>query len=134
MYHADKLQSFARDPDLDWQTHASQLEDLKYEINDMGAKLCRLETIRRVVAPWQQGEIDRIGTSVRLMADNTEDAIAFGDSKPRDLWLAPYQKYVTNLYREADALTHSIRNAVEFASTSKEYQELRQELGVRASS
>jgi hypothetical protein len=134
LYHADKLQSFARDPELDWQTHAGQLEDLKYEVNDMGAKLCRLEAIRRVVAPWQQAEIDRILTSVRLMADNTQDAIAFGDSKPKELWLAPYQKYVTNLYSEADGLTHTMRNAVEFAYVSKQYQELRHELGARTAS
>jgi hypothetical protein len=50
LYHAVKLQSFAGDPNLDWQTHADQLEYLKGEINDMGTKLCRLETIRRVVA------------------------------------------------------------------------------------
>jgi hypothetical protein len=43
----------------------------------MGAKLCRLETIRMAVAPWQQAEIDRIATRGGLMADNTEDAIHF---------------------------------------------------------
>lgn len=129
LYHADKLQSFARDSNLDWQVHAGQLEYLKDEINDLGAKLCRLETIRGVVAPWQQHVIDQIATNARLMADNAQDAIVFGDKKPRDLWLAKYQKYVNNLYSEANSLTHSANNAVEFASVSKEYEELGHDLG-----
>ena len=54
------LQSFARDPHMTWDAHADELEYLKSEINDIGAKLCRLQTIRRVVAPWQQNEIDQI--------------------------------------------------------------------------
>jgi hypothetical protein len=73
------------------------LEDLKGDINDIGAKLCRLETIRRVVAPWQKREIDRIATTVRLMADNAEDAILFVNDKPNDLWLGTYQSYLNNL-------------------------------------
>lgn len=133
LYHADKLQSFAGDPNLDWQIHADQLEYLKGEINDIGTKLCRLKTIRRVVAPWQQLVIDQIATNARLMADNAQDAIVFGDTKPKDLWLATYQKYVNNLFSEANSLTHSVGNAVEFASVSKEYQELRHDLGVRTS-
>ena len=133
LYHADKLQSFAADPNLDWRAHADQLDYLKYEINDMGAKLCRLETIRRVVAPWQQREIDRIAMSVRLMADNAQDAIVFGSANPKDLWLATYQTYLNDLYSEANSLAHSIGNAVEFASVSTEYQELRHDLGARTS-
>jgi len=133
LYHADKLQSYAGDPNLDWQTHADQLEYMKGEINDMGTKLCRLETIRRVVAPWQQQVIDQIATNARLMADNAQDAIMFGDTKPKDLWLATYQKHVNNLYNEANSLTHLVGNAVEFAGVSKEYQELRHDLGVRTS-
>jgi hypothetical protein len=133
LYHADELQSFAGDPNLDWQTHAGQLEDLKYEINDIGAKLCRLETIRRVVAPWQQKVIDQIANDTQLMADNAQDAIVFGNAKPKDLWVATYRKYLDNLDQEANALTHSVRNAVEYASVSKEYQELRNDLGKRTS-
>ncbi len=70
LYNADELKSFAENSNLDWQTHASQLGYLKSEINDIGAKLCRLEAIRRVLAPWQQHVIDEIATGARLMAAN----------------------------------------------------------------
>ncbi len=58
----------------------------------------------------------------------------FATSNPKELWLAGYQDHVNSLYREAQSLTHSVANAVEFAGVSKQYQELRKELGVRTSS
>ena len=130
-YHADMLQSFARDPQMTWDAHADELEYLKGDVNDIGAKLCRLQTIRRVVAPWQQNGIDRIVTDTQLMADNTQDAIVFGNTHRSELWLATYQKNLNNLEDEATALEHSVGNAVQFASVSKEYQELRRDVAVR---
>ena len=81
------------------------------------------------MAPWQQHVIDQILTDTRLMADNAQDAIMFGNTKPKDLWLADYRKYLNNLYSEANSLTHSVGTAVKFASVSNEYQELRHDLG-----
>ncbi len=118
--HADRLRSFTEDPNLGWETHASQLEGLKDDINDIGAKLCRLETIRRVLAPWQQREIDQMATTVRLMADNAQDAIQFVSAKQDELWLGTYQKYLNNIDDEAESLTRSVTNAVEFAGVSKD--------------
>lgn len=132
--HADMLHSFAQDSSLSWESNAEELEALKEEVNDMGAKLCRLEAIRRVVAPWQQAEIDRIATTVRLMADNTQDAIVFANAHPTQLWLATYQKYADNLYDQARKLDQSVGNAVAYANASKEYRNLRHKMGLPASS
>jgi hypothetical protein len=132
LYHADMLQSFARDPQLTWDAHADELAYLKGDINDIGARLCRLQTIRRVVAPWQQNAIDRIVTDTQLMADNAQDAIVFGSTHRSELWLATYQKNVNNLEDEATALANSVGNAVQFAGVSKEYRELRHDVTVRS--
>jgi hypothetical protein len=131
---ADRLQSFTEDPHLDWETHASQLQDLKGDINELGTKLCRLETIRRVLAPWQQREVDEIATALQLMADNAQDAIVFVNDKPDRLWVPAYRNYLSNLYTEADNLAHSAENAVAYANVSKEYRDLQLRLGVHASS
>jgi hypothetical protein len=130
-YHADMLQSIARDPQTTWDAHADELEYLKSDINDIGAKLCRLQTIRRVVVPWQRNVIDQIVDDTQLMADNAQDAIVFGNTHRSELWLATYQKNVNNLEDEATALAHSVGNAVQFADASKEYQELRHDVAVR---
>jgi hypothetical protein len=131
--HATQLQSFEGE-DVSWQAHAEQLSELKAEINDMGEKLCRLETIRTTVAPWQQKTIDQIGTNVRLMADNEQDAIAFVNSNQSNLWVPRYQTYLNNLVNESDALARSVGNAVEYSHVLHEYRGLRNGLGVKSSS
>jgi hypothetical protein len=131
--HAARLQSF-QDGDLSWQTQADQLNQVKAEVNDMGQKLCRLETIRGVTEPWQQNTIDRIAATMRLMADNAQDAIVFGNAHQNQLWVPTFGAYVNNLYREAETLMRSTGNAVEHAHVLREYHDLRSGLGIKASS
>ena len=131
--HAANLQSFEVE-DVNWQTQAEQLSQVKAEINDMGRKLCRLETIRQVTAPWQQKTIDRIAATIRLMAGNTRDAIVFGNSHQDQLWVPTFGAYVNNLYQEAGTLRRSTGNAVEYARVLRESRSLRSDLGIQASS
>lgn len=131
---ADQFQTYSRDEAVSWEVQSDQLNILKQEVNDMGARLCRLETIRRVLEPWQQAEVDRIAQQVQLMADNTQDAIVYLAGHEHDLWVPTYQKYANNLYKEAASLTQSLRDAVTYASVSKEYQDLGHKLRVPATS
>jgi hypothetical protein len=132
--HAANLQSVADSQDFTWYTHSIELTQLKDLINDMGQKLCRLEIVRRVDTPWQQNTIDRIAMTLRLMADNTTDALVFGSQNQQGLWLAPYQKYVNNLYAQAHSLTQSVDHAVKYAKVQKQERILRKDLGIKASS
>ena len=128
--HMAELQSLMRDPNVSWQTHADQLLQVKTEVNDLGERLCRLETIRRVLAPWQQKMVDQIATQVQLMAGNTQDAMAFMDSNREQLWSPTYHKYVNNAYAEATQLANSSGNAAEYAKVQPEYRRLQSELGI----
>src|SRR5579863_562654 len=103
-YHAEQLQSFALSEEMSWESHANELAQVRSAINEMGERLCRLETIRRVVAPWQQRTIDRIAATVRLMADNAQDAITFGNNNQNDLWSPTFRRYTDNLFAEASNL------------------------------
>ena len=131
---ADQFQAYAQNESLDWQIEGAWLDNIKAEVNDMGAKLCRLSTIRRVVKPWQQQEIDRIKADILLMADNTQYAIAFGNSHPDDLCFSPYRNYANNLYFDTRDLAHSVDQAVDYVNLSKEYRNLGRSLGARAAS
>lgn len=131
--HAASLQSMARVQEFGWYSNAIELTQLQDLINDMGQKLCRLEAIRRVDTPWQQNTIDHIATTLRLMADNTTDAIVFGNHNRLELWRATYQKEVNNLYEQAHSLTQSVDYAVKYAKVQTQYQNLRKDLGVKSS-
>ena len=132
--HAALLQSFANDPDLSWQSHAYQLTDLKADINDMSSKLCRLETIRRVVAPWQQNAIDRAATMVRLMADNTEDAITYLNHNEGAFWTPTYRMYANNLYNESNQLSNQVKQFEQYATAHNQEVHLQKDLGMKTGS
>jgi hypothetical protein len=130
--HAATLRSFARADEVSWQAHADELQQVKAEINDMGQKLCRLTTIRGMLAPWQQEAIDRIGPQIRLAADNAEDAINFLDAHEQTLWQPTYRAYVRNLYQEAHRVSHTVGNFVASAHAQQEYHALAKDLGIKA--
>jgi hypothetical protein len=113
---ADMLQSFTRSPDLSWQTSADELNQLSDAIDDIGAKLCRLEAIRRGVAPQQQRTIDLISAEGRLMAYHAQSAYNFVTTHSEELWHTTYRDDVTNLYNEAKALTRSVGGGVRASS------------------
>ena len=131
---ADRLESYERGPQLSWQSHSAKLDAIKGEVNDMGRKLCRLETIRRTLAPWQQAEVDRIAGVVPRLASETRGAILFGGDHQHTLWLATYEKYTDSLYNQSSKLANSINEAVKYARVSKDYREVSHELGLPAAS
>jgi len=130
---ADTLQSFSRNAEVSWTTHADYLRKLKTEVNDASQKLCGLETIQRVLPAWQQKAINRIRTQVQLMADKTEDAIAFLDSNRGQLWTPTYDNYLNNSYNEAKQMNQSTENVVEYANVLHQYKDLRNDLGIAKS-
>lgn len=125
---ADKLKNSFLDPEMEWSDASEHLEELRDTVNDMGTRVCRLQTIRNLVAPWQQAEIDRIDKSDVLMANNTQDAILFANRHMHELWENPYRLYTSNLYSQANKLTQSIDSALSYARISREYQDLNQKV------
>jgi hypothetical protein len=109
---ADYLDADAHDYELDWQIQAPRLNALRDEINDLSPELCRLETIRRVVKPWQQNEIDRLKAALLLMVNNTTNAIGSMNAHQSALWLPRYEQSASNLYDDAHDLVTSVDTAV----------------------
>jgi hypothetical protein len=128
--HANLLENFDTNLSVSWRSHAGELTAIKHEVNDMGQKLCRLETIRTALAPWQQKAVDRVAPDVRLMADNVQDAILFLNHNQNTLWLPTYRKYAKNLYQEASTLSQSVKSYEEYAKAHREDLNLGKQLGL----
>jgi hypothetical protein len=103
-------------------------------VNEMSTKLCRLESIRRVTDPWQQQAIDRVASTVNLLADNTQGAIEFMNNHRQELWSSTYKNYVNNLYTDANHLSNSVSDFIQYAQARDHYRTLRNELGLKSSS
>jgi hypothetical protein len=127
---ADRLVTDASENDLSWQAHADKLASIRRDVNDMGRKICRLEQIRRMEAPWQQKALDRSYPLVRLMADNTTDALNYLRANEKDLWRPVYRKYAENLYNESAQLSQSLKAFDEYAQARTEDAQLAHNLGL----
>ncbi len=121
---ADTLQSYKNNGEIDWQAQEVMLSRMADDIDYVGHKLCRLETIRRIVTPEQQQAIDKIASGLVLMANSADDALYFGNSQPLHLWAPEYRKYMDNIYSDAQALTSSVQAAVEYAKATHPREEL----------
>lgn len=119
---ADMLKNSDLPSDMKWPEASEQLDQIRDSVNDIGARLCRLQAIRPVVSPWQQAEITRITKAVVLMANNTEDAITFANGHQRELWRGSFRLYESNLYNLSHSLTKSIDHAVSYAKANHEDQ------------
>lgn len=129
-YDADQLQEATMDNSPDWEIQGESLDALRDDVNDIGARLCRLETIRRVLSPWQQKAVDRIASTTVLLADNTQSEIKFGNAHPQELWQPFYRGVARDMVEEAQILQRSVNDAVAYAHVSQEYRGLQKQLGV----
>jgi hypothetical protein len=127
---AAKLDVYTLDSNVDWRLHANQLDALKREVDDMGQRLCRLEQIRHVAAPWQQKAIDDAAASVRLMADNVQEAIEFLNEYQANFWEPGYRHNVSNVLHESGQLSRSVQNLEQYATVHREDLQLQKELGI----
>lgn len=132
--HASTADIYSSGNQGGWQLQAGQLMSIRREVNDMGRKLCRLDAIRRVVAPWQQEAIDRTAPAVVLMVNSAEDALNFLNNNQRNFWMPAYRKYVANLNRDSSQVSNSIKNFEDYAKVQGEDLHLGTELGVKARS
>jgi hypothetical protein len=130
--HADKTANYNMESEISWQLQGTEWTAIKREISDMGGKLCRLEQIRRVVAPWQQQAIDRVAPQIRLMADSATDAIHFLDSNEGNFWEPVNQKYASNIFQDSGRIARSVQNFEAFAKAHREEMHLEKTLGVKA--
>jgi hypothetical protein len=102
------LKRLEKDPDLSWGIHALQFERIQSEIEEMNAKLCRLETIQRVAEGWQRKVIFYVIPRLRAMSINAHLALDHVVHHEGELWTPSYRKCTENLHDEAAAVADAI--------------------------
>ncbi len=127
-FHADQLQNFSQQ--IAWQEHADELNAIRAEVNDMGSKLCRLEAIRRVVAPWEQKAIDDAAPLITEMANEAQSAITFFNDHRNDLFNSAYHAYSEQIYEQSSKLSHEMREFGDFGKVHQEDIRLEKSLGL----
>jgi hypothetical protein len=128
--HADKLEGLMTGSEADWRIEADELQSIRARVNDMGVKLCRLETIRRVTSPWEQKAIDRTAPLIVEMAHDTQSAITFLDDNRSDLFNPSYRAYGTDLFNKSTNLENSVQEFESYGKIRGEELQLEKTLGL----
>ena len=128
----DELQAGLGSQELSYQSHAYLLAAIKDDVDAMGAKVCRLEEIKRSLPASQRKEIDETLPALSLMANHTGYAIRFLSGHPQELWSPAYASWVNALTGEAHQLSHNLGQYIEYAKVHRKDLRLERSLGISA--
>jgi chromosome segregation ATPase len=125
---ANTLESYKRQTQLSWHTHAHQLNLARAHINEIGKRLDRLQAIQSELAPWQQRAIEQIVPVAASVASHTESAIQHLNENRRYLFAPVYVGHLTSISDRSAELKESVDVFWEFGDTSDRLDRTQQKL------
>ena len=132
-FDAHKLESYTRSQ-LQWQTHASQLNLIKEHANRLIEDGNELSAMRDEGSPWQQEAIDHISSLLPEIATHLTTTIDHFNANLTHTEMKPYQ----DLVRANQALIHQtheiIADYVDYGEAKAKADALEKQLQLPASS
>lgn len=125
---AGTLESYRRQTQLSWKTHAHQLNQIREHINAIGQRLDRLQTIQSVTAPWQQLAIGQIVPVAANVAAHTESAIQHLNENHNHLFAPVYGGHLTSISDSSADLKDYLDAFLEYGDTSDKLDRMQQKL------
>jgi hypothetical protein len=124
---AIQMQSYALNNNVSWQMHATSLQKMKADVNDLQDYMRGLQSHRTVASQWQQDAIDRITALANDLATNMNATIDHLNKSNRPPVLPPYPEYlkantqiVSDLSNEIDATLDYGRDKAKLDSLSRQ--------------
>ena len=129
---ATTLESYTRQPSLDWSTHASEITRMKTDINAAGMTVTALNDSKGQAAAWQVTAIDRIIPYLREIATNTTAAMEFLNKNQSRLKSVEYKDYIEANSDTSQELASLIAHFVDYGNHKSRYDSLRNTLELPA--
>jgi len=129
---AATLDSYLRQPNLSWVSHAVEIDRMKNDINEEAKTIQSLNSKRLEAAPWQVAAIDRIIPLMKEIADNTSGAIEFLNKHQAKLTSPEYRDFIEANSDTCNELATLISRFVDYGSHKSRYEDLRQKLELPA--
>jgi uncharacterized membrane protein YgaE (UPF0421/DUF939 family) len=126
---ADEMESLTRS-DVSWQTHASMLETMKDDVNNMAKIVEKLQTSRNSASPWQRQAIDRMVPVLKELASNTTAAINHLNQEHNRPTSGEYAEYLRQNSETARELSDMISSFVKYDETRAKLDKLEQKLEI----
>ncbi len=125
---AATMETYTRS-NLSWQSHASQITEVKQHINKAGSILSDMQAARGDAKPWHQDSIDRITPVLKDLAANTEAAINHINATPNQLHSSTYKSYLKDNAELAADLAKMVGDTVDADNVRTRIEALQAKLG-----
>jgi hypothetical protein len=131
---AETLDTYVRQqPDLSWQSHATELNQMREDINAMGKTVSKLLSAKAEAAPWQAVAIDRIVPYLKEIAEDTTAAIEYLDKhQPQPKITGDYKGYIEANADESSHLARLVADYVDYGNSNERSHNLRRTLELPA--
>jgi hypothetical protein len=126
---ADEMEALTRS-DVNWQSHAAMLENIKDHINSLAQTIEKLNAMRDSASDWQRQAIDRSIPLMRDLAANTTAAINHLNENKLRPTSGNYTEYLKENAETAHQLSDMISGFVRYGETREKLDKLEQRLEV----
>ena len=126
--HADTLESLARNTQIDWQSHAYHLDQVKEHINAVGRHTAQLQVIRHGVLPWQQQAINEVTSHAAELAASTEVAISHLRENRNRLFVPDYRAQLATIADHSEEMKQTVDKFLDYEKAQRKVQRLGDEL------
>jgi hypothetical protein len=126
--HAETLGTFARRPQMHWQSHAFHLNRVKGHMNKVGERLAELQQISDFVQPWQRKAIDQVTSHAAEIASSTQAAIVHLRVNQSRFFVPEYRNHLINVADRSDDMKETVDKYLDYEKTQNAFQRLQNEL------
>jgi hypothetical protein len=126
--HADKLGTFARNPEYSWQSHVFYLDQVKGHINAIGERTAELQQIRYAVLPWQEQAITEVTSHAAQVAASTQAAIVYLNENQGRRFVPEYRDHLTTIADSSEDMKQAVDRFLAYEKTQQKLQDLQNEL------
>lgn len=126
--NSDFLGQQSRLNQLEWTSHALQLNQIRDHVNAMGENLQQLQEIHSMIAPWQQKAVERIVPDAVALAAHTEGAIEYLNEEQGKMWAPPYTDRLNSMTDHADEIKSSVSLFLDYGQTSGHLEGLERQI------
>ena len=111
---AETVRSLSQDHQINWQSHAYYLNNLRQDVNSMGKLLAELEEMKSNGSEAQRMAIERSRPHLVALAAVTTEALNLLSARSDNVLRLQYRETVADLSTQADILYQTLDTIVDY--------------------
>lgn len=122
--NADGWHAITRSRDLAWQSHASYLNSVRDDVNQLGKLLAALEEVKYDASAPQQVAIEDSKVRLQRTADSISEAIALLNDRTHNVYFSEYGEAVQSIDEHTRSLHETLDAVVKLEDAQTGFEKL----------